>query len=286
MGFQAFFDDSGSGVPVFVLSGYVSPACWWEDFSKEWQALLDESPTLRYFKMREAAQLCDEFSGMKVTERNERIQKFFRLIRKAVHLSVSSVIPIALFNKIWKGNVGGDTKHWDDPYYVALWDIVSLLIEQHFQTRMRESLVTKDDQSPSAYGTLDFIFDDNPRLAAIVPPYYQIIRTALHPLFRGWIGESPRFENDKDHLPLQACDAQSWYFRRLFAERFNNEPFKADLPKSLFAALDEVPAGMSFFSSDRMRKVVMRAPHEQRDAKRFRDIHDVLANGDFDVKES
>ncbi len=107
MGFQAFFDDSGSGAPVFVLSGFVDPVYRWEDFSEKWQALLEESPTLKYFKMREAAHLCGEFGGMKAAHRNERIQKFFHLIRDSCHLSVSSIIPIDPFNKIWKGQIGG-----------------------------------------------------------------------------------------------------------------------------------------------------------------------------------
>jgi hypothetical protein len=279
MGFQAFFDDSGTGVPVFVLSGFVSPTYWWEDFSEEWQALLDESPKLKYFKMREAAQLCDEFGGMKASQRNERIHKFFLLIQKAVHLSASCVIPIAPFNKIWKGNVDGE---WNDPYYVALWDMISFLTEQHFHARMLEAMATKDHQSPSAYGVLDFIFDDNARIASVVPPYYQLIRAAMLPLFRGWIGTSPRFEDDKDYLPLQACDAQSWYFRRLFAERFEDQPFKSDLPKETFSPLDAVPSAMSFFSPERMRKTIAKAPKEKQETKQFENIHDLLANGEFE----
>ena len=245
---------------------------------------MDESPKLKYFKMREAAQLCDQFGGIKAEQRNERIQKFFRLTQKAVHLSASTVIPIAPFKRIWKGKIDGG-KEWNDPYYVALWDMITFLTEQHFHFRLLEMMATKDNQSPSSYGTLEFVFDDNPRLAAKVPPYYQLIRAKMHPLFRGWIGVSPKFENDQELLPLQACDAQSWYFRRLFAERFHNEPFKPDMPKSLFAPLDEIPAAMSFLSPERMRKTVTKAPAEKKPAKRFRDIHDLLANGDFGEKE-
>lgn len=280
MGYQAWFDDSGSGVPVFVLSGYVDPVSSWEKFSNEWQKLLDEPPKLKYFKMREAASTSGEFFRMKKEERNERMQKFFRLIRDTVHLSASCIIPIKPFKEICKGNIEGG-KEWDDHYYVALFDMITFLTEQHCRARMLELFAKKEGNPPSAYGVLDFIFDDNPRLAAMVPPYYQKIRNSIDPFRRRWIGASPDFEDDKDFLPLQACDAQSWYYRRLFAERFNGEPFKDELPKSCFAALDEVHSAMSFFSPARMRKVVAKAPAEQVPVKRYKDIHDLLANGDF-----
>lgn len=146
-------------------------------------------------------------------------------------------------------------------------------------------MAVKGNQSPSIYGTLDFIFDDNPRVAAKIVPHYQLIRAKMHPLFRGWLGASPKFEDDKDLLPLQACDAQSWYFRRLFAHRFDNEPFKPDMPKTVFAPLDEIPAAISFFSPERMRKTVAKAPPEKKAAKAFKNIHDLLATGDFGEKD-
>src|SRR6185295_13013960 len=103
--FQAFLDDSGHVAPVFVLSGYISPVYWWKDFSAEWQGLLDEIPKLKYFKMREAAGLCGQFSGFKVNARNERLKKFLNLIWKASHESISCVIPLGPYKRIMKGNI-------------------------------------------------------------------------------------------------------------------------------------------------------------------------------------
>jgi uncharacterized protein DUF3800 len=281
MAYQAYFDDSGSSVPVFVLSGFVDPVSRWEKFSDGWQKLLDEPPRLKYFKMYEAAQLCGEFGRMGVNDRNERIQKFFRLISDTVHLSVSCIIPMKPFKRIWKGKMDGG-KWWNDHYYLAIWDSITLLTETHVRMRMLELFATQEGNSPSAYGVLDFIFDDNPRLAAIVAPHYQRVRQEIkNPLWKNWIGASARFENDKDFLPLQACDAQSWYFRRLFAERFNNEPFKDDLPKSCFKALDEITSWMSFWSPVRMRKTIAKEPKEKTKVSHCKDIHDLLANGDF-----
>jgi len=268
--FQAFMDDSGSGDPVFVLSGYVSSVDFWEAFSEEWQKLLDEPPTLRYFKMREAASRSEEFSGMKIGKRNERVSKFIQLIHNAAQVSVSCVIPINKYNRIVKGKI---RKEWDDPYFIALFDLVTYLLETHFRLRVFGSV----------QGVLDFIFDDNPRLAAKVPHWYQLTRSHLHPVMRNGIAASPRFENDHDFLPLQACDAQSWYYRRLFAEKLHNEPFKKDLPKELFSPLDQIPSAMSFWGSERLALLTANPPPppSQRPPKRFVDIHDVIANADM-----
>ncbi len=278
--FQAFIDDSGSGVPVFVLSGYVAPVYWWESFSEEWQSLLDQPPKLKYFKMREAAQLSGEFSRMRVGQRNERIKTFFDLIRKAAHQSVSAVIPMQPYRRIVKGRI---RKEWDDPYFIALFDIVSLLLEGHFRLKFA-GRVEKES-------VLDFIFDDNPKLAAKVPYWYQLTRSLLHPVLKKSIGASARFEDDHDFLPLQAADAQSWYYRRVFAEKFGDEPFKADLPKEIFAELDKIPSALSFWSPMRMRyfvegsnrgKPVKAQGKRFSEIKRFKDIHDIVANADME----
>ncbi len=219
--FQAFVDDSGSGKPVFVLSAYISRLDWWEDFSDRWQDLLDEPPKLEYFKMREAAQ---RFGGrMKADARNKRLQKFFSLIRMAAHASLISVVPIEIYKATIRGKVH---REWDDPYFMALFDIVIRVLWNQIA-----------EQSPD---TVDFIFDNNPRLAAKVPHWYQLTRRMLPPQYQHLISPSPKFEDDLQFLPLQAADAQSWYIRRLFAERMCKQSFPADLPKDEFQELDRV----------------------------------------------
>jgi hypothetical protein len=273
LAFQAFIDDSGSGVPVFVLSGYVSSVDWWEAFSDEWQALLDEDPKIPYFKMREAVY---GFSRkMKPDERDERVKKFFHLIKLASHASVSCVIPMLPYGRIVKGKI---EKKWDDPYFVAIFDVVTALVENQLNVEHPEPI--------------DFIFDDNPRLAVRVPYWYQVTRQMLLPNQRDLMGASARFEDDKQFLPLQAADAQSWYFRRLFAERFKGEPFAKNLSKSLFAELDSIPSMLSFWSCERLQYMVEASERIKRGEKighrsgppkpkRFKDIHDVIAHADI-----
>lgn len=274
MSFQAFFDDSG-GRPAFVLSGYVSSVDSWTKFSNEWQALLDEAPVLQYFKMREAASCEEQFRPYKgkEKERNERLGKFLRLIQTHTQVSVSSVIPLLAFDKILKGRIDED---WDDPFFCTIFDVISILLETHTRLRIWGAVS----------GALDFIFDDQPRLAAKVPAYYQRIREGLHPLAKNSIAPSPKFEDDKVFLPLQAADVQSWYFRRLFAERFNNEPFRLDLPKSVFEPLEYVRSAMHFWTPRLMKAVATKTRAKERlNPVHFKDIHDLIANADFEAEE-
>jgi hypothetical protein len=243
---QGFFDDSGSGIPVLTLCGYISPYYWWEDFSERWQKLLDEEPRLPYFKMRDAAKLQEHWGKMDVSSRNDRLAKFFALIKEAVHGSVSVVIPIAKYKRIVKGNI---RKEWDDPYFWAIFDIVHGVVVNQVQNSQN----TEHDR-------VEFIFDDNPRLAAQVPKWYQVTRQVLPPYAVALMAASPRFENDEHYLPLQAGDALAWYYRRCFAERLQGESWRRDLPKELFSPLDTISAMISFWGEQRMNELVQNRP--------------------------
>lgn len=268
--FQAYLDDSGSGKPVFVLSGYVSSVDFWEAFSEDWQKLLDEPPQLPYFKMREAVKGFGGRMGQRAA--NERIKKFLHLIWCASHASVSCIIPMHHWDRCAKGKV---PKRLDDPYFLAIFDLVVKIIDNQIAVRSMD--------------VVDFIFDDNPRLAAKVPAYYQLTRQLLSPQFRALIGTSPRFESDLEFLPLQAGDAQSWYFRRLFAEKFKGIPFPKNVPKAMFGELDRVRSLLSYWFPQRLEnwaqnvnRTTVSRPAEEWQPRRFRDIHDLIAN--FDVE--
>jgi hypothetical protein len=258
--FQAYIDDSGSGKPAFVLSGYISSVDWWEAFSDEWQEILDEPRALKYFKMREAANLSKQFAGMKHEDRNKRVGKFVSLIRKAAHASIVSVIPIGLFNSLVKPNA--PMKEFRDPYFVALFDIVmKILLNQ---------------VAENSSDTVEFIFDDNPRLAARVPYYYQLTRQLLPPELSRLIAASPRFEDDKQFLPLQAGDLQSWYLRRLFAEKIAKEKFHRHLHKSLFAYLDHVPGLISVWTRAKCEHFAGKQVDEPTRIPTVKDFHELL----------
>jgi hypothetical protein len=263
--FQAFIDDSGSGLPVFVLSGYISSVDWWESFSDEWQKLLDAPPKLPYFKMREAAKCWG--GKMKADQTYHRIKSFVDEIPVMVQASMISVIPMKKYKAIVKGK---PAKFLDDPYFVALFDIVMKL----FWSQV----------SVGSTDTLEFIFDDNPRLAAKVPQYYQFMRHSIDPKYRGLIGASPKFEDDLEFLPLQAADMQSWYYRRLFEEKIGKQPFPVAAPKSLFGPLDRIPSMLSFWTDERLRSWANQRESQEPEPTGIPtvgDIHELLNVLDF-----
>ncbi len=249
---------------MFIFSGYVSRMDWWEQFSEDWQVLLDESPRLPYFKMREAVK---GFGGiMKQGAANVRICKFLELMKLAVHVSISCVIPVALYNRVVKGKVHAE---WDDPYFLAIFDVIMKFIDPgHLE-------------GPDG-DVVEFVFDDNPRLAARVPQWYQLTRSLLHDKDRERIGVSPKFENDIKFLPLQAGDAQSWYFRRLFAEKITGEPFPRGVPKDLFKTLDDIPSLVSLWNAERLGNLAcgLAQPYVAQH-QRYRNIHDLIDSETF-----
>jgi hypothetical protein len=102
----------------------------------------------------------------------------------------------------------------------------------------------------------------------------------LPPEYRRLIAASPRFEDDKDFLPLQAGDAQSWYLRRLFAERIDGEPFHNHLEKHIFTDLDQINSLISVWIRAKCEYFVGERSDETA-ILQFEDIHSLLDQLDF-----
>jgi hypothetical protein len=86
----AYFDDSGSGKegPVMVLAGWIARFTPWMDFSDRWEELLNETPRLGYFKLKEAIRLEEQFGRLKPKQRNDRVFRFCSTIEKYAGLGI------------------------------------------------------------------------------------------------------------------------------------------------------------------------------------------------------
>ena len=87
-----FADDSGSEPRSewFVLAGYLGHCDGWDRFDELWQAELDRTPRLNYFKSVEAESLRGGWHGMDKSDRNARIESFISVIGKC------AIIPICV----------------------------------------------------------------------------------------------------------------------------------------------------------------------------------------------
>lgn len=106
MAFQGFIDDSGEGDapgdPVFVLGGFISSAERWASFSKEWRGALDDTPSIDYFKMAEAANFSanGQFArrlGWTEAKRDAKLELLTGVIVRHVELKVNCSVDKAAF---------------------------------------------------------------------------------------------------------------------------------------------------------------------------------------------
>ena len=93
---QAYIDDSGEQEeavnPVFVLAGFIADSARWAAFLDEWNAALAASPSIAYFKMKEADRLDGEFDRHRrwtKSMRDEKMAVLLPIIQKHVQARVS-----------------------------------------------------------------------------------------------------------------------------------------------------------------------------------------------------
>jgi len=101
---QAFVDDSGGRghSRYFVLAGLISDAERWAEFSDEWEACLKEKPSIRRFKMKDAAGCNGEFRPFKPSERDDKLRQLCRIINRHPKLLTYSIIDLAAHAETWR----------------------------------------------------------------------------------------------------------------------------------------------------------------------------------------
>jgi hypothetical protein len=196
----AFVDDSGSGgdSPYYVLAGYVAGESTWAGFVPDWQAVLDCSPRLEYFKMNEAEMLTGQFAGFSSEERDARLDEFIDVVLKCDPWEASVAVPAKEFQEVLRPVL---LKSHDNPYYSAFIAMVTAFSGIYRWSGYDE--------------TVDFIFDEQAGMQNKMHRLYQRFRH-WYPNWRlGRVG----FNSDKKVLPLQAADLIAWQTRRFMCSR-------------------------------------------------------------------
>jgi hypothetical protein len=199
MVFQAFIDDSATQNGVFVLAGHVASKDVWAKFSKDWEeilpyGLLDKNGRY-YFKMSEMAQ---------TKERMERVGAFYKIIDNHDLLAISCKIDIAdlknAISRLWTIGQSIDWGPYDDPFFFSFRALVDSVHAQ------RQQMPWLPEEK------IDFIFDDQSQKRLILKSWEKYVATRDENI-REWFGATPRFEDDREFLPLQAADLWAWWVR-------------------------------------------------------------------------
>ena len=214
---QAVVDDSGNepNSHVFVLAGFVAPAANWVALTDEWRAVLDQKPTLEYFKMKEAMRLQDQFDkkrGWTEDLRDDRLMTFTRIIRKHASIRIHAKIQHAHFNKHIRSIPVPNRMLFTDSPYTLLFQQIIL------------AMAVRGD----LYGAMtpcDFVFDEQSGFIGEIqsqwPKFKETIKLQSRSDLPALVGDLPIFRDEKYFLPLQAADLYAWQVRNYYAQNKN-----------------------------------------------------------------
>lgn len=261
--YQVMLDDSGGKGqgPYLVLGGLIGQAEAFADLADQWAAWRDASPSIRYFKMSEAAARSKEFLGFSDEQRDAKLRGFAAILNSprlaAIHVTLDTGAHAALYDKVAprprkkreQKRVKGAPREvavLANPYAFAFATFMYAASHHLWDTGVREPF--------------DFIVDEFPSVGKRLEPWYRFLRELVGAPERDLLPQRPLPRDDVDFLPLQAADFIAWSQRAL-----NTDPSVAlgwlwkDMPDlrrvSLCPALDaEFFAGLDAGHADALER--------------------------------
>ncbi|MGD0864656.1 MAG: DUF3800 domain-containing protein [Rhizomicrobium sp.] len=208
---QAFVDDSGGKGTTrhFVLAGLIGSSEEWAEFSDEWSACLRQPPTIKCFKMKDAAGCVGEFRRMGEQQRDAKLRKLARIINRYPKITTYSMIDLEGHAQTW----GKRPKPQSDPYFWAYQATIMAVCHTLWDAGWRERFEIIYDE--------DVIFGPRARL------WYPVIKRMMEILYpdqSAILPTDPMFKSDDDFLPLQAADMFAWC-RRNATDKRDHEVF-------------------------------------------------------------
>lgn len=230
---QLFSDDSGklNDGPVCALAGYLSTAERWGAFSNDWQAAIDEEPSIAYLKASEAFALRDEFKKFDSDRRDTKLKRLIPIITRHAMAGFCVAVPSEPFRRIMQGWM--NPEYLDRPYFMLFHEIIVRCTAYADQNNL-------DDK-------IDFIFDiqgDEPKaMGDFMAQFHEFAETAPESAKR-FLGGPPSFKSEQDARPIQAADLLAWWSRR----GVDQSPSSSYLEQLL-----EVPTFMATLDEQRLR---------------------------------
>ncbi len=196
---NAFVDDSSAqeGDQELCLAGYVAPASVWEEFSDDWQLVLDSPPAIKGFHAVDAQGLKGEFLGWAEADRDLKVLQLAKVVRDYDVMSFDARVSRRAYRDIVLPVAHFDIK---DPYALLFHAVMHVVAHQLHD---RNIIVP-----------VDFVFDEQGRVGVEAALWYGTLRATLPSHIRKLLGNRPIFRSDDQLIPLQAADCLAWHLRR------------------------------------------------------------------------
>jgi hypothetical protein len=238
-----YYDDSADN-DTFVVGGFISTVARWEQFTDDWQSVLDQRPKIGYYKAYEANVSPEnrkgenQFRGFSRGMILKKEKTLAEVIASHVEYAVYSAINRHDFNSIIMPNVQrrkrGQGKYIGYEYYYPFHGCISATI-QHL----------KDDNLTEA---VDFFFDEQGKIGKWARDLYDEIKTnAIEVEKHPYLGVCVPHD-DKKVLALQSAD--------LWASRCRKWGDSEVVPDPVLTILAPIPCYVSYWPKERLEMMM------------------------------
>ncbi|MGA6974719.1 MAG: DUF3800 domain-containing protein [Candidatus Binatus sp.] len=221
---QVCIDDSRTEPeqgPDFILAGYFATVEQWADFSDDWRAWCRTKPAIQYLKGKHAYRREKEFKGWSLEDRDEKLLGFASLISKHQLTAVKAKINHEKFAENFDFIQIAGRSVLEEPPYTAASAVQAAVLGRILQS--------------GAQDKVQFIFDVNVVTRQELESGYRSIRAKFPPVAVDLIAHEPKFEDDKEFVPLQAADLFAYYIGLEIQLRSRGEELKSPVWTALSA---------------------------------------------------
>lgn len=200
---QVCIDDSRTEPnqgPVFILAGFMAKVKHWERFADEWDAHSRAKPRIEFLKGKQAFERSGQFKGWTCDQRDKKVLGFVSLIKKYRLKGV-----LCLINHEQFATHPGSLQFLGNPIlkepaYTAVAAVTCAVLGWILKSKTFEKV--------------SFIYDEKVVSRKELESGHRSMRERVPKRAVDLVAHEPKFEDDKEFLPLQAADLFAYYFGR------------------------------------------------------------------------
>lgn len=233
--YTGYFDESGThdGSEVVAVAGFVANTSNWEQFSEDWQAILNDC-SLEYFHMSEFENMQGPYTSWTDTEGKDCLNRLLDTIHEHVIQSVAFIIPKMSFDLLMSAKA---KRICGDAYGLAALECWRKLADTA--------------RDPRLDGVLNCIMESGARGRHALEEIH-----AAGSEDAAWQNENPilslAFQDKRVFLPLQAADILAYELYKQGLRQFGQETRRGRYP---LRQLARSPRQWHYLDDDELRQV-------------------------------